>query len=430
MKKILRYALLFASAAALTTACGDSKDEGGNEPPASNLTPDQHKVKLENLGKELAGYFSAEEDRAAIESLQELIDLTATDDVVEAPGYGYASNPFARSLAKAVRSNDPATLLGEVTRAAVRYSIAGELGSNGMTYTYDYTAEDWQETPSDERRITAVYGRGTGASTLEMTYSAEKTDYAYTPEDAIVEVPASIHVTLTVNGKTELTLDVKPNLSNDGLTVKPEVQFTHGSLACSARGEANPQFVTATGQVVKNGKTLVDAYAKVAVSDMTDPDNWICEDGSIYEYVDPTEHFSDFVKTGECRLRVLTAEIVGNGDIRTIIDQLDRLDMEDDRAEAEAEAAIINTHMNIYLAYTDDNTKAANVVMDVVRDEWESYDWATGTTQTKYDYYTEPILVFGDGSKYAFESYFTEDRFSSLFDTIEELVDAYSAMIR
>ncbi len=429
MKKILRYALLFASAAALTTACGESKDEGGNEPPASTLTPDQHKVKLENIGKEVAGYFSAEEDRAAIESLQELIDLTSEEEVVAPPHV-----PFAQSLVKAVRNNNPAALLGETTRAAVRYSIAGELGSNGMTYTYDYTAEEWRETPTDERRITAVYGRGTGASVLEMTYSAEKTDYAYTPEDAVAEVPASIHVTLTVNGKTELTLDVKPNLSNDGLTVKPEVQFTHGSLACSAQGEANPQFITATGQVVKNGTTLVDAYAKVAVSDMTNPDNWICEDrdwdGSTYEYVDPTEHFVEFVKTGECRMRVLSAEIVGIGDIRKIIDQLDLLDMEDDRAEAEAEAAICNANMNIYLVYTDDNTKAADVVMDVARDQWEEYDWNTGTTQTAYDYYTEPILVFGDGSKYAFETYFTEDRFSSLFDTIEELADAYSALIR
>ena len=438
MKKILRYALLFASAAALTTACEDNKGEGGNEPPASTLTPDQHKVKLENIGKELAGYFSAEEDRAALESLQELLDLTAQDDEMDSMPMPMPApmlmHPFAQSLAKALRSMNPATLLSETTRAAVHYSIAGELGSNGMTYTYDYTAEEWLETPTDERRITAVYGRGTGASTLEMTYSAEKTDYAYTPDDAVAEVPASIRVTLTVNGKTELTLDVRPNLSNDGLTVKPEAAFTHGSLACSAQGEANPQFITATGQIVKNGTTLVDAYAKVAVSDMTDLDNWICEerdwDGSTYEYIDPSDHFADFVKTGECRMRVLSAEIVGNGDIRKIIDLCDKIEKNYTQEGAEAEAAVYNANMNIYLAYTDDNTKAANVVMDVSRDEWETYDWATGAYTTHYEYYADPVLVFGDGSKYAFESYFTESRFSSLFDTIEELADAYSALIR
>lgn len=426
MKKLLRYALLLAVAGAWTTACNSGNDsDGSNEPPASTLSPDQHKEKLENLGKEFAGYFDSEESRAAIKSLQELLELAPTNE--EEPGTGVS--PVALSLMKAVRSNDPALLLGDVTRAAVRYSIAGELGSNGMTYTYDYTAGAWTKTPTDERCLTVVYGQGDQASELRTIYAAEKVDYVYTPDNVVVEVPASIGVTLTVGGKTELKLDVRPNLSADGKTIKPEVDFTHASLVCTVRGEANPQFITATSRIEKNGTMLVDAYAKVAVSDMTDPDNWVCEDmnwdGSTYEYIDPSEHFVEFVKTGECRLRVLAAELVGNGNFRTILDQISNLDMEDERAQAEAEAAICNSNMKIYLAYTDDNTKAANVVMDIARDEWQDYNGVT-----HYDYYTEPILVFGDGSKYAFESYFTQNRFSSLFGTIGELADAYAAIVR
>ena len=38
-------------------------------------------------------------------------------------------------------------------------------------------------------------------------------------------------------------------------------------------------------------------------------------------------------------------------------------------------------------------------------------------------YEVEPILLFPDGSKYAFEDYFTERAFGDLLDKLEEIAD-------
>ncbi|MDE5707902.1 MAG: hypothetical protein K2I32_00380 [Alistipes sp.] len=427
MKNLLRYAMMAATVAMMATACGDKDDNGQNVPAPSPLTPDQHKAKLETIGKEFAGYFSPEESRTAIESLQTLLDLlNANDEVDPMPT---PVQPMTRSLLDALRDNAPGALMGAVTRAAIRYTIAGELGSNGMIYTYNDTTEEWDSQASDERKITVNYADDKHESQVVIAYAAEKTDYTYKPENAIVEVPNRIALTLLVAKKEELSFFVIPNLSSDGLTLNPEAKLTHGTLTLSAKGEANPNYIACNSEIVKNGTVIATGYAKVAVSDLTDTNNWIVTEtdwnGTEYEDVDPSDHFRDYVKTGEGTLQLLTAKVVGQGDIRKIIDLRDKIENKWTQAGAEAEAAIYNANMSIYLAYADDNTKVADIEMQAVRD----YSYFDGT-QYVYDYTTEGVLVFGDGSRTAFESYFTRNRFSSLFDTIEELLEGYSNILR
>lgn len=90
MKKILLCLALFCLATG-PISCGDSNTDdgteqggGGNgggtgpepEPGNPEITPEQHKAKLETIGKEVAAQFNPEDSKAAIESLTALEELS------------------------------------------------------------------------------------------------------------------------------------------------------------------------------------------------------------------------------------------------------------------------------------------------------------------------------------------------------------------
>ena len=67
--------------------------------------------------------------------------------------------------------------------------------------------------------------------------------------------------------------------------------------------------------------------------------------------------------------------------------------------------------------YNDTNEKIADVILQTVEEEY--YDQYLD--KTDYIYYAAPILVFPDGSKFAFEDFFTEESFSDLIERISEI---------
>lgn len=76
---------------------------------------------------------------------------------------------------------------------------------------------------------------------------------------------------------------------------------------------------------------------------------------------------------------------------------------------------LVNEKVKLIIAYNDTDEKVADIILQVSRDD--------------EDYYVEPILLFPDGSKYAFENYFTETAFGDLIDAIEELADDFEDMM-
>jgi hypothetical protein len=86
LKSTLFCGLLLFSSSALS--CSSDDDGGGNggdgggtgpepEPGNPEITPEQHKAKLETIGKEVAAQFNPEDSKAAIESLTALEELLA-----------------------------------------------------------------------------------------------------------------------------------------------------------------------------------------------------------------------------------------------------------------------------------------------------------------------------------------------------------------
>ena len=62
--------------------------------------------------------------------------------------------------------------------------------------------------------------------------------------------------------------------------------------------------------------------------------------------------------------------------------------------------------------------KIADVIVAVYEEEYYG---------NKY-YYIEPILLFADGSKFAFDKYFTEKAFDNLLEEIQQLVNDFATL--
>ena len=294
MKKILLCLALFCLATG-PISCGDSNTDdgteqggGGNggdgggtgpepEPGNPEITPEQHKAKLETIGKEVAAQFNPEDSKAAIESLTALEELLAFDDEDVAPSpapktYAVAT---AKSLAAVAAGPDVHALTSLIVRATTteKYTLDEWAG--------DYVIEDGEPVKKGELanqyRLTWADAAGTQSEAL-FTYSAGGVEYTRVDGYAIV-IPQDWNLSLKVAGHEELSVVGKSNVSADGLTLAPEVTVTlNGGYVAAAKVNADPKQVTANASFTKNGTQIVDAYAKMVCDGLTDPDNWIVEE--------------------------------------------------------------------------------------------------------------------------------------------------------
>ena len=410
MKKILLCLALFCLATG-PISCGDSNTDdgteqggGGNggdgggtgpepEPGNPEITPEQHKAKLETIGKEVAAQFNPEDSKAAIESLTALEELLAFDDEDVAPSpapktYAVAT---AKSLAAVAAGPDVHALTSLIVRATTteKYTLDEWAG--------DYVIEDGEPVKKGELanqyRLTWADAAGTQSEAL-FTYSAGGVEYTRVDGYAIV-IPQDWNLSLKVAGHEELSVVGKSNVSADGLTLAPEVTVTlNGGYVAAAKVNADPKQVTAN--------------------------------------IDPEDHIVDHVKTGEGYVTVMGLKLTLSGDIAKIIQQVNAIADTSTATGSQQEADAYNTNAKAKLAYTADNSTMADVKMQSYSYKDYIYVWnpdtQTGDNQVVTRYDIEPVLEFADGSKIAIEEY-VETGFDSLTKTFEDLADAYMDLI-
>lgn len=455
MKKILLCLALFCLAMG-PVSCGDSNTDNteqgngngngnGDTPdpdpdPDPEITPEQHKAKLETIGKEAAAQFNPNDSKATIESLKALSELLSFgDEDVNVP-MKTAVAATAETLASIAAGPDVHALSTLIIRATTTevYTLDEWAG--------DYVIEDGEPVKkgdlANKYRLTWADAAHTQSEAL-FTYSAG--GVKYTRVDGYeITIPQDWNLTLKVAAHEELSIVGKSNVSADGLTLAPEVTVTlNGGYVAAAKVNADPKQVTANASFTKNGTKIAEAYAKMVCDGLTDPDNWIVEveedwngDGKIDETwtdIDPEDHIKEHIKTGEGYVTVMGLKLTFSGDIAKIIKQMDAITDSDSQAGSQQQADAYNNNATSKLIYTADNSSMADVkVQSYSYKSYEYVGWDDKNNMPKYDYVTrygiEPVLVFADGSKIAIEEY-VETGFDSLAKTFEDLADAYMNLI-
>lgn len=410
------------------TACSDDDKDGDTPPPPSPLTPDEHKAKLETVGKDFVAKFNAEDHRAAVEAidyLNSIIDpLIGSDDedVILPPDPGYDPNPYGKMLASLRSVAKDNSLNGLVT-------LATEVDEYGLSdlegvYSYDNKTEKW-DTTAATGKIELVFDNGK-ACVLTVTFEGGK-DYTY--ENTVVNVPAKVNISLKVAGAEQIGATINTNLANDQKSAEVSAKMTlNGGYVWELAVNAKSNAITQVSKMTKNGETLISSNAEITGTNLTDPD--------ALQNNEP----EDLVSNGALDFTVMgDIAMSGKANIKSIIREVDLItEPSDSKTGAQKEAEIYNKYASLAMYYSGGSEKVADIKMDIVKDE-DDYDHNIGyqpeigkkdqSVITEY-YYAAPVLIFAsDGSKYDMETYFSDANFGSLIESVRTLANKYAAMI-
>lgn len=418
MKKILSSLALCAFIAPLLVGCNKGPESDNNTPgnvddynTPSTLTPGEHKAKLEDIAVEFIGYVDLADFEDILDALYCLAEYLGYD---KEDWYGdeYAYN----ELALGIKNLSPIHFQRFATRALEEVIIdINDPEYNPLAgYVYEWNGDEWEESKGQSHTIVVKWDDAVATASWGETTRQEWT-FRELEKKTIVYVPNSLTLNVKIDNKEHLNIVAKPNIT-DSKTLAPSVEVSlNGGYLISASVKADSRGLETHSSIKKGNKTLLNANTVVAINDFTDIDNWLKTEG---------EYFADQIKSGKVQIDILNLSIVGAGDFKDLLTDIDEIieDLYDDEYDAERwrrkmedVCDLVNEKVKLIIAYNDTDEKVADIVLQVSRDD--------------EDYYVEPILLFPDGSKYAFENYFTETAFGDLIDAIEELADDFEDMM-
>lgn len=418
MKKILLSLALCAFVAPLFVGCNKGP-EGNNNTPGnvddyntpSTLTPGEHKAKLEDIAVEFIGYVD-------LADFEEILDtLYCLAEYLEYEEEDWYGNEYAyNELAMGIKNLSPIHFQRFATRALEEVIIdINDPEYNPLAgYVYEWNGDEWEESKGQSHTIVIKWDDAVATASWGETTRQEWT-FRELEKKTIVYVPNSLTLNVKIDNKEHLNIVAKPNIT-DSKTLAPSVEVSlNGGYLISASVKADSRGLETHSSIKKGNKTLLNANTVVAINDFTDIDNWLKTEG---------EYFADQIKSGKVQIDILNLSIVGAGDFKDLLTDIDEIteglygdeyDAERWRRKMEDVCDLVNEKVKLIIAYNDTDEKVADIILQVSRDD--------------DDYYVEPILLFPDGSKYAFENYFTETAFGDLIDAIEELADDFEDMM-
>lgn len=453
MKRFIISLALLALITPMFVACeyGDQNSNGSTNLPGvpdnpSQLTPGEHKSKLEDIAIEFVNYF----------------EPTDTDDIIRVSKSfveyleDFEDMYYAVEMANEIRIGATNLSATNFSNFATRVTEQIIIDINDPDYNilagycYEYINCEWVETElSDNHRAVVKWDD----AVAELSWgNTTKHEWDVSAEDVSVSVyvPTEIIFTLKIGSVEHLYINIKPNIT-DTKTLAPSVKARiNGGYEVSGTFTANSKGLESQATLKKDGKTIINGNAAIAINDITDLDNWVCEhywdngDGETeyYKHLDPGEYFTTHIKTGMLQIDILNLSLIGGGDFKDMAEKIEeiddkynpwgedyneRFDEEASKKEATEICNLVNEKVQFALVYNDSKEYIANIIMQVTKyKDWDYYWDGDSYVEYEYNWYDiEPILLFPDGSKYAFESYFTEHAFRNLIDTIETLAEDF-----
>ena len=428
MKRLFTLLALSAMSLATFSACTDTnaEDPGPNPnppgPAPSELTPDEHKQKLESIAMQLVDEFNPADFNTLTESLASLASYLPFEE--EEDEWGDSGE--VPEVTQALKSGSVSALTSAITRASEQFIIDANDGAievEGYRYTFDESGEPSYEELGrtgvvevawDNAVATFTWGENDG----RYTYYFEEDDVEY-----IVEVPSYINVSLKIDNVEHLNINVEPKVI-DNYTFAPKLTIKiYGGYEVVTEVNADSQKLNHNTTLNKNAKKLISATSEFYINGFTNPDNWLAEydygNGYVETGYDPEEYFNNNVTSAQFRYDVLTLSIIGScSDIQKMLEEEEKLydSSNDDTTYYNALAAIMNKYLDIIAVYNDTDEKIADI-------KWQGF--YNHSYDEEYDCETitagcEPILVFPNGSKFSLEQFFTMEDFEELFEQISE----------
>lgn len=441
MKKIILLILSGFVLAAIFSSC--KKDE---IPPEkfSTLSVEENKATVEDAGID----FIQTMDR--MKSLQTIDVVANLTDIMESSGKkgpAFVSNSRLFSvLGTCSSAAEGHKKLNDVFDSMI--SIKGEdpeslqefWDENVGTYTWNPSLEDWDISLGGNNFVFNFPSSDAAASndavfTISNYTGVEISDPL--DEEYTGDLPASLNADLKVGAKTLITLVYGAQYNTDGIPnaiaadldiegFKFEVDITNSTNLASV----TYKFLEESNIIMKLTASGNGLFTKDNYDDNTIPHSetytytdyvWN-EETQQYEEVEETwtdeweeTDFEEIIHSAKVDFQLLNIAIRGDIDIKSLVDQLNIIDENEDLDEETANenyAEKINEYLNLRLVNVSNNEIMAKAEAYVVHETEYEYE----------DIYVDFRLTFADGSPIDFETYLNEG-FDSFVRELNSLID-------
>lgn len=437
---------------------GDNENDenGGGEGPEDGvvLEPDQQKVRLEEIAENLMDEYPSEDfkdlfslaDRFSERYLENVSDnyWDPVFDYCEERGeelffYTESESTAGKNIYR--KYNTEAFLefshfhgqitLGQYSATCEDYdgtrmvfdlgndSYVVEIAPSGKTTKAIYTFED-------------VYG-------YEMNNGYWVDDYTWVDDYVMihavdryhfeVDVPERIRAVVTKNGSDFAVVDIAfiLNFNKNGIDITTDCF----KVSATAQIDGHSAVIEKTGYDASTGRAEVSFTLRKGAQDIIRAQSSANAKFELITEVDESNDWYDDYVYPEFSLAKdfnMFVDVLGQLQVRaSCVDGLKVSEYVENFYDADnlnvVERAIdnINNYVDCGLYYDGTNVRQAEVVMDyyVERDDYYGYEW----------YELDPIIVFPDGSKYAFYEYFDEGSFDGVLTSFELWIDLYATML-
>ncbi len=285
---------------------------------ADNLTPEQQKEVLSSTGVSVAQELSTLTDQTAINAAASMIKRMDSNLKSATPYMSIISsvaslsddknNAYAllKSIEKEVSSEE------EVSTPDTIINQWNEI--KGMTYTYNFSTKELEETENREDAIIINFPASETATTNTGKLKISNiTTFTITEKGKISEefydLPKSAEILLTVNSKEEMKFVFTATYKADGTPTKVNASLTIGVYSLSGEFD-NTNTKISTDVIFKNATKNIISFGELAEGTFTEDAMSSMEDESELDKV---------VTKAGAYIAIMDVKLIGNIDVKTMM---------------------------------------------------------------------------------------------------------------
>ena len=392
MKRLMKWLLPCVCLVTLATGCSDSDGEGTPErqgKPITELTPDENKKELENIGMNLFSKINPDDHAVLLKTIARFDEIIPSPEIYS----------VLKSVGKVCADTDLSEM---VSLASTRFAV---VDMSYGTWEYNESTSQWDNKETGQKgEVTYKFKVDGTAATIHATYSDKTIRF----EGRTVPVGVSMKVTLGTDTLAELNSSINMNEAETQISVNSSLSASGYLFGVVADINNNNSESMAVVTFSKDGEVLVSLAAN-----------------GIF---DSNLRFDPPLKSAAGELRIMDDLRVNLScsDLQKIIEE-DRKNDPTYEAYHKRMADVYNQYIHGELRYAESEYVVANIAFQAYAED----DNGDGIINDNDDWNIEPLIVFSqDGSKYSFDDYFSEVKFQSLLEQCEALVNKYVKLLK
>lgn len=404
------------------TACSDDK---GKESEFTNLTPDEHKEKLEKIGLDVIAKINPEDHKVLLETSDYFFEIADNSDLTI--DRDEAAVQATAQLVKSVTQVCQTYNVGAMARYAEAnndlYAAAQYFG----VYTYNPSKQTWTKSASNDA-LELHFTSNNQPAIIKICKSGNETKVDLFEDDGTnYQAMVPEHATATMQlGDTELfKFNIDMNVDNSARSADIACNLNASNYIFQANTHADRSKATCTFSLNAKGEELIKAEANVNGQNMTNDDK-------INDIISGDGDAEDLFNNANTQINIMQEAVIkaSCSDIQGLVHATDDLsdrypswEEQNSQPYNDKKADLYNQYVTAELYYTDGDNAIAKLKM-------QSHFVEDYLKNDSY-YELEPVITFvSDESAFSLESYFDDISFNDLMDSAEHLSDQYKEYLQ